>query len=75
MKTKAEREVLSRRRQELRQKLVVWEQKAKDLQFHPELKNELDFAKTELKKCRESMWNLNVVEKRQRTWADGRKRA
>jgi hypothetical protein len=74
MKTKKEREQDSKKRQELGKRIRVWMQKVRDLEPHPERKAELDFAKLELRNCKETMWNLNVAEKRQRAWADGRQK-
>jgi hypothetical protein len=53
--------------------MAVWAQKIKDLEPHPERGPALDFAKAELKKCRDAMQRLNIGEKRQRCWASGPK--
>jgi hypothetical protein len=73
MKTKAERESSSKKRQKVGREMAVWAQKIKDLEPHPERDPALDFAKAELKKCRDAMQRLNIGEKRQRCWASGPK--
>jgi len=72
MKTKTEREVVSRKRQKVGEDLRVWAQKVKDLTEHPERGAELDFARAELKKYQDAMWELNKDEKRQRAWVSGK---
>jgi len=72
MKTKRERDELSRKRQELRPKILVWEQKVKDLKPHPERYDELAFALNQLQILKNAMHRLNAGEHKQRTWARGR---
>jgi hypothetical protein len=72
MKTKAERESSSKKRQKIALEMVVWAQKIRDLEPCPERGADLDFARAELKKCRDAMWDLNKDEAKQRFWASGR---
>jgi hypothetical protein len=71
MKTKAERESSSKKRQKVGREMAVWAQKIKDLEPRPERGPALAFARAELKKCRAAMQRLNIGEKRQRCWASG----
>jgi len=72
-RTKKERVAASKKRQKIALEMAVWAQKIKDLEPHPERGPALDFAKAELKKCRDVMQRLNIGEKRQRAWASGPK--
>ena len=72
-RTKKERVAKSKKRQKIALEMAVWAQKIKDLEPHPERDPALDFAKAELKKCRDAMQRLNIGEKRQRCWASGPK--
>jgi len=72
-RTKKERVAKSKKRQKVGREMAVWAQKIKDLEPHPERGPALDFAKAELKKCRDVMQRLNIGEKRQRAWASGPK--
>jgi hypothetical protein len=70
MKTKAQRDTTSKKRQKVCEEMVVWAQKVKDLRTHPERRVELDFAKTQLKRCRDALQVLNMGEHKQRVWAN-----
>ena len=74
MKTKEIRDSISKKRQELRTQILVWNQRVCDSELANKLfgldehKNKLVFCRQELKKLQDSMDRLNRPEHRQRRW-------
>lgn len=78
MKTKKQRDLLSKKRQTVGQQLAVWNQKIVEITYKlgvdpgPTDKETLRFCENERNKCFQEFIKLNESVEKQRTWASGR---
>lgn len=72
MKTKKERDLLSKKRQKIALEMKVWERNVEKLEADPASNCEkLAFARAELRRCGDRMTALCRGEERQRVWGIG----